>query len=174
MSAGRTERLPISPPSEAGCDEAKRAAARAFAAAMDACTYVDETGRVRVYTLEYVATLCGVSATRVRKWRSTTDDDLDISPPVYVIILADHQLGERFLRELVAARLALHGPAPVVTLEQQVSVSMQAATAFVGCGLAKLSDRTIDPTEIPELDERAAAAVAEIETTRAQLRAVRR
>lgn len=106
--------------------EAKAMASRAFDRAIRA------TGR----TNERVSQSLGIDNKRIRKLRSDDSDDLDAIPSAADIIMADAELGERFLSELKSERLRVHGKPPAVTLEQQalelldaLSVVSQSITA---------------------------------------------
>jgi len=141
-------------------DDAKRRAAAAFGRALDACDY----------TLEAAARVLRLSITRVHKLRSTDPAHRDAVPSVVDVLLADHVLGEHFLRELVVERLALHGEAPVVTIEQRVTAATQRALTFAHRGVGVMADGVLEGPEKPPLDADAAALVDEVQALRAHLR----
>jgi hypothetical protein len=141
-------------------DAAKRTAARAFDRAIRACGYSNDA----------VASILLVSVTRVRKMRSDDDADLDVVPSAADIVLADHALGERFLQELRAERLALHGAPPAVTKEQKTHRAMGAAASFVATASQVVEDGVVEPHEEPALQQKAQLAITEIEGLAALLR----
>lgn len=145
-------------------DDAKRRAAAAFGRALDACGY----------TLAKAASELGLSITRVRKLRSTDPADLDVVPSVADLILAPHDLGEAFARELAIERNAVHGPAPVVTVEQQ-AVAVLAADGRVQTAIASgLADRVLDGPERTEIGVRLIESQAERERLLAMVRGGKR
>jgi hypothetical protein len=133
----------------------KRAAKNAFARAVAACGYS---------SLDEVADLLGLSRARVRKMLSTLREDLDVVPSAADVILADHELGERFIRELRVERLALHGPTPEPVTLEQAAMHASAADARVQMRIASACvDGVIDGSERREIE----AEVAESERARA-------
>lgn len=133
--------------------EAQRLAARAF----------DRAVRATGYSNEAVAAMLCVSTKRVRALRSDDEGDLDARPGADEILLADHALGERFIRELQAERLAMHGPAPAVTKEQKTHRAMGAAASFVATASQVVEDGIVEPHEEPALKQKAQLAITEIE-----------
>lgn len=114
MSRADTERARRSraPRSEEDRKDAKRAAARALSIAKA------RAGR----NYDELADMLGVNAKRVA--RLCSDDDskstghLDVVPTVADAILLDEPVFNELLAEIVAARVALHGPPTVLTVEQ--------------------------------------------------------
>lgn len=104
------------------------------------------------YTNKYVGSMVGVSDTRIRDQRSEDVEDLDVIPTAVEILLADHELAERFLAELRSERLKLHGAPPAVTKEQKLVVSMGAAANFQRVGLKALENGVLEPHEEPEIE----------------------
>jgi hypothetical protein len=157
VTLARTERRHCSAP-PCSRDEAKRAASRAFDRAIRACGY----------TNAFVAGLLDVSESRVRKQRSDDDADLDVVPSTADIILADHELGERYIQELRAERLKVHGAAPIVTVEQK-AMQVLGSDARVSSSIATaLMDGAIDGPEQRAIVE----ALRESEQAREQLNAL--
>ena len=138
---------------EARRDEAKIASARAF----------DRAIRASGYSNDAVGMILHVSATRVRRMRSDDPADLDVVPSAADILLADHALGERFLQELRADRLALHGAPPAVTKEQKTHRAMGAAASFVATASLVVEDGVVEAHEEPALKQKAQLAISEIE-----------
>jgi transcriptional regulator with XRE-family HTH domain len=144
--------------------EAKKAAAAAFARAVDACGY----------TLEEVAGLFGVCRSRARKMLSTAPEDRDVLPSAADILLADHALGERYLQELRAERLKIHGPPPAVTLEQQANVVLAADARMHYHMATALSNGSIEPHERPAIEGALRESEQARESLASMLRAGRR
>ncbi len=155
MNPKRTEQRT----SEKERDDAKRAVARAFDRAIDACDY----------SLEQVGNLLGVDESRVRRLRSADKKDINIVPNAADILLADHLLGERFLAELTTERLARYGAAPTVTVEQKLFATMGSAAALVGNGVRRLSDGKLTGSELPETDGDAAGLMDDLGDLRAEI-----
>lgn len=149
-------------------DDDRKAAKKACAAALGRS--VDASG----YTLQQVADMFGVCRSRVRKMISGDVADLDVVPSAADIILADHSLGERFLQELRAERLKIHGPPSAVTLEQQANVVLAADARMHYHVATALANGSIEPHERPAIE----GALRESEQARkplvAMLRAGRR
>lgn len=135
-------------------DEAKRIVARAFDRSVRACGY----------TNDYVAMLLDVSATRVRRQRSDDEADLDVIPSAVEVLLADHELGERFMQELRAERLAMHGEPVAVTVELQTLKAMSAVAGFVTVGSRALENGSVETHEVPDVDGARSKAQTELET----------
>ena len=134
-------------------DEAKRIIARAFDRSVRACAYSND----------YVAMLLDVGSTRVRRQRSDDGADLDIIPTVVDLLLADHALAERFMQEIRAERLAMHGEAPAVTVEQQTHRAVGAVAAFVGKASAALENGVIENHEVPGVEDARVKAQTEFD-----------
>jgi hypothetical protein len=142
-------------------DEAKRRVARAWDRAIRACGYTNE----RVAEIVELK-----SATRVRRQRSDDVDDLDVIPTAVEILLADHDLGERFIQELRVERLAIHGEAPAVTPEQKLHRAMAATSKFGAAVADALDDGVLEAHEVPQIEQARAAAHKQLDDVGALFR----
>lgn len=140
--------------------ESKRVAARCFDRAVRACGYTNAT----------VGALLELDEKRVRRLRSDDDADLDVVPSVADVLMADHALGEAFVRELRAERRRIHGEPSTVTVERQLAGVLVAASGLMAAGASALADGAVSGPERAALDQQAAHCEGELGALRAQLR----
>lgn len=166
MSGARTVPLPRGEQErrEAARDDAKREAAQLF----------DKACRASGKSLQDTGDDILVSASRVAKLRSDDPAHLDVVPTIADLLLADHDIAERMLHEIIAARRRRHGARPAVTVEQQLAASMLDVLALANTGVVAMANGTVDPPEVPPIDEAAAKAEGSIHDLRARLREMRR
>lgn len=140
-------------------DGAKKAASRAF----------DRAVRASGYTNAQVGAMLGIDERLVRRMRSDDPADLGAVPSAAALILADHELGERFLAELLIERRKVHGvPSAPITLNDAVT-----AVAESGASVAALSidcaRHGMPGPRLPELDAAIADHMRECEAARARI-----
>jgi hypothetical protein len=152
-TARRTALSPISR------HNAKQLASRIWDRAIDGANLTNDEVAQQLY----------VDESRIRHQRSVVHADAVAS--LVDLVLADEELFQRTLGELMAERRNLHGELPPVHLPTMVREVMRAGSQFSVVGLDALANLEIEPTEMPALDERAADEERRIAQLRAALRA---
>jgi hypothetical protein len=126
-------------------DEAKRAAAKAFAAACD------ESG----LEIKDVAGDLGISAkgTRLLRLRSADTTNLDVVPTTADLILARADLFDAWLARIVAARKTLHGASATRTVEGLLARALVADADVQRVAAGVLEDGVCEPAEVPAIED---------------------
>ena len=110
-----------------------------------------------------LAKLCDVAESRVRRWRSDDEGDLEAQPPITVLLVHD-RLTVATLAEIKATR----DPSGSDVTKAAMRL-MAANNRSDGSLLRSLADGSITPSEYPEIEQELTTQEHEIGTLRAAM-----